>query len=323
MAQPELSPESGDALRFIRMSGIFYGLSELTEPWGLELPPMDSCVWFHAVTFGECAIDVDGACRTLTAGDFVLVPHSGGHRAWGRSRSPTVPVFDLNNDYVNDQYAMLRYGGGGALTTIVCGCIRFGDHPAVRRLFSALPPLIQIDRTQTAGSGWLQPTLRMLAEETRTVRPGSDAVISRLCDIVVMQSIRSWIEGTEAAQTGWLKALRDPRIGRVIAQIHANPAQAWGVSSLAAEAGLSRSAFSARFTNLVGEPAMRYVTVCRMHHAAHLLQDAQTSVAQVAATLGYESEAAFSRAFKRVTGETPRGSARRQSGLSPTGMRIE
>lgn len=307
MPGPAPSLRIGDALRFIQMSGVFYGLSELTEPWGLELPPMERCVWFHAITLGDCTIDVDGDRRSLTSGDFVLVPHTAGHRAWGRDKTKTFPVFDLDNEYVNDRYAVLRFGGGGAPTTIVCGCIRFDDHPAVRQLFLALPPVIQIDPTQAAESGWLQPTLQMLAHETLTVRPGSDAVISRLCDVVVMQTIRTWIESTDAAQVGWLNALRDPNIGRVIAEIHAKPSRDWSVLSLAKIAGLSRSAFAARFTDLVGQPAMRYVTMCRIHHATELLKTNHISVAEAAAQSGYASDAAFNRAYKRVLGVTPRG----------------
>lgn len=139
------------------------------------------------------------------------------------------------------------------------------------------------------------------------IRPGSDAVISRLCDVVVMQCIRAWMEGANAGHIGWLKALKDRNLGRVIAQIHADPAQNWTLASLAAVAGLSRSAFAARFSALVGEPAMRYVTRCRMHRAAELLNAGDATVADVAEKSGYQSEAAFSRAYKRITGVTPRG----------------
>lgn len=307
MSDSQPSFAIGDALRFVQMSGIFYGLSELTEPWGLELPPMDHCVWFHAVTAGDCTIEVGQDQQRLEPGDFVLVPYAGGHRAWGRERTPTVPVFDLDHDYVNDRYAVLRHGGGGNSTAIVCGCIRFSDHPAVRELFRALPAMILMEKAKTDQSRWLRPILDLLADETRTIRPGSDAVISRLCDVVVMQSIRSWMEGSDAGHIGWLRALKDRNVGRVIAQIHANPAENWTVATLAAVAGLSRSAFAARFTGLVGEPAMRYVTRCRMHLAAELLKAGDATVAEVAELAGYQSEAAFSRAYKRITGVTPRG----------------
>lgn len=304
-------PPIGEALRFLQMSGVFYGLSKLTEPWGIELPPMPNCLWFHAVTSGACNIQVDGDQRSLREGDFVLVPHGAGHQAWGQQKVPTLPVFDLPNQYVNDRYAVLQYGGGGAQATIVCGLIRFEEHPAVTNLFMSLPPLIVVEASPSTRANWMQATLALLAEETQTVRPGTDAVISRLCDIVIMQAIRDWIETAPAAQTGWLGALKDDQIGRVIARIHAKPGCDWTVSMLAAEARMSRSAFASRFTDLVGEPAMRYVTRCRMHFAADLLRNSSSSVSEIAEKAGYDSEAAFSRAFKRVTGKTPRQASNR------------
>jgi AraC-like DNA-binding protein len=295
----------GEALRFVQMSGIFYCPSELTEPWGLELPAMADCVWFHAVTAGVCTIEVDGVERTVRAGDLVVVPHGNGHRAWGASPAPTPLVFDLPHDYVTDQYARLHHGGGGALTRVVCGGIRF-DHPGSRHLVDALPPVIHIEAAQSTRADWLRVTLDLMAEETSATHAGGEAVVSRLCDIVVIQAIRAWIETDPAAQTGWLGALRHPQIGAAIASIHSRPEHDWTVASLAAEATMSRSAFAAHFTELVGESAMRYVARWRMHVAVELLRTTDLSVAAVGARVGYDSEAAFSRAFKRVVGEPPR-----------------
>ncbi len=295
----------GEALRFVQMSGIFYCPSELTEPWGLELPPMPDCVWFHVVTEGEANIEVNGDTCRVRAGDLVLIPHGNGHRAWGTQPAPTPSVFSLPHDYYSDQYALLRHGGGGERTHVVCGGIRF-DHPAARHLIEALPAMIHIEASRSTRADWMQATLELMAEETRYVRPGSEAVISRLCDIVVIQAIRTWIERDPAAQTGWLGALRDEHVGAAIAGIHADPAHDWTVATLADEATMSRSAFAARFTELVGESAMRYVTRWRMHVALELLRNGDSTVAAAAAEVGYDSEAAFSRAFKRVTGSTPR-----------------
>jgi AraC-like DNA-binding protein/mannose-6-phosphate isomerase-like protein (cupin superfamily) len=295
----------GEALRYVQMSGIFYCPSELTEPWGLELPSMENCVWFHAVIAGTANLEVEGDTRNVQAGDLVLVPHGHGHRAWGAEPAPTPDVFNLPHDYYSDQYAVLRHGGGGDKTLIVCGGIRF-DHPAATHLVECLPAIIHIEASRSTRADWMQATLELMAEETRHVRPGSEAVISRLCDIVVMQAIRAWIERDPAAQTGWLGALRDEHIGSAIASIHASPARDWTVASLADEAAMSRSAFAARFTELVGEPAMQYVTRWRMQVAFELLRNGETTVAATATQVGYDSEAAFSRAFKRVTGITPR-----------------
>lgn len=299
-------PALGQALRFVRMSGIFYCPSELTEPWGIELPPMENCLWFHVVTSGSCTLDVEGAPPVVVrAGDLVLVPHGTGHRAWGAERAPTPSVFDLPHDELNERYGVLRHGGGGERTDVVCGGVRF-DHPAARHLIQALPTIIHIESASTPRSDWMRATLDLMADETREVRPGSDAVVSRLCDILVIQAIRSWIERDPAAQTGWLGALRDPQIGAAIGLIHAEPARRWTVASLADEVAMSRSAFAARFTTLVGEPVMSYVSRWRMHHALDLLETGDTTVAAVGREVGYDSEAAFSRAFKRVMGAPPR-----------------
>jgi AraC-like DNA-binding protein len=295
----------GEALRFVQMSGIFYCPSELSEPWGLELPPMENCVWFHVVTAGECTVEVEGVCRTLRTGDLALVPRGHGHKAWGEDATETLPVLDLPHDYVSDQYAVLRHGGGGAATLLVCGGIRF-DHPASRHLIESLPPLIHIEASRSTRADWMQATLQLIAEETQHIRPGSDAVVSRLCDILVIQAIRTWIERDPAAQTGWLGALNDEQIGSTIAMIHTDPTRDWSVATLAGEAAMSRSAFAARFTDMVGESAMRYVTRWRMYAAVELLSSSNSTVASVSTQVGYDSQAAFSRAFKRVIGTTPR-----------------
>ncbi len=307
-------PPISEALRFVQMSGIFYCPSELTEPWGLALPPMDNCVWFHVVNSGSCHIEVDGEVRTVLTGDLILVPHGTGHRAWGAESAPTPDVFGLPHDYFGEQYAVLRHGGGGDHTSVVCGGIRF-DHPAAWHLINSLPSIIHIEASRSTRADWMRATLDLLAEETQQVRPGSEAIVSRLCDIVVIQAIRTWIERDPGAQTGWLGALRDEQIGAAIARIHSDPANEWSVASLADEVAMSRSAFAARFTELVGEPAMRYVTRWRMHVALDLLRNSGATVSAVAAEVGYESEAAFSRAFKRVMGVSPRA-ARKTDHLS-------
>lgn len=315
MEHPPTSDPIGQVLKCVRMSGIFYCPSELTEPWGLQLPPMPNCVWFHVVTEGEANLEVDGDVRLARAGDLVLVPHGNGHRAWGTEPAPTPEVFTLPHDYYSDQYAVLRHGGGGARTQVVCGGIRF-DHPAATHLVNALPPIIHIEGARSTRADWLPATLELMAEETRQILPGSEAVVSRLCDIVVMQAIRTWIERDAAAQTGWLAALRDEQVGAAIARIHAAPAHDWTVAALADEVAMSRSAFAARFTELVGESAMRYVTRWRMHIAFDLLQSGEATVAVTAHRVGYESEAAFSRAFKRVIGVSP-GTASRRTEAPP------
>src|SRR5262245_32119166 len=151
----------------------------------------------------------------------------------------------------------------------------------------------------------MQGTLRLMAAEARELRPGGEAVITRLADVLVVQAIRVWLETDPAARTGWLGALQDKQVGRALTLIHRHPARAWTVSSLARELAMSRSAFAARFTELVGEPVMTYVSRWRMQVAVGLLRDENATVAALAHRLGYRSEAAFARAFKRIVGVPP------------------
>lgn len=311
-------PALAEVLRQLRVSSVFCCPSVLTEPWGLSLPPMEGCLWFHVVTSGRATVEVvPGEALTATAGDLVLVPHGTGHRAWGAEPAPTPPVLELPHEHLSERYGVLRHGGGGARTDVVCGGVRF-EQTAARHLLDALPTTIHLEGARVPRSDWLRATLDLMADETSTVRPGSDAVVSRLCDILVIQAIRAWIERDPAARTGWIGALRDDHLGAAIAAVHHDPGRRWTVGSLAAEAAMSRSAFAARFTELVGEPAMQYVSRWRMHHAAELLADGEVSVRDAGRRVGYDSEAAFSRAFSRVLGAPPstlRASARSSATL--------
>ena len=302
----------GEALHFLRMSGVVYSRSELTAPWGLDLPAMPDCVMFHVLTSGRCWLEIEGAeSRTLQPGEFTLVPHGEGHRISDAKGSPTVKLFDIPREQVSERYEILRHGGGGEMTQLLCGAVRF-DHPAARELVRLLPRLIHIEAWKSPQAEWMQSTLRLMASEAGERRPGGETVVTRLADILVIQAIRSWIAENPTAQTGWLGALHDDRIGPAILSVQRDPARAWTVASLAREVSMSRSAFAARFRELVGETPMQYLTRWRMHVATTWLREGNATLAELASRLGYRSEAAFSRAFKRVIGASP-GSVRRDS----------
>ena len=206
---------------------------------------------------------------------------------------------------------------GGASTTLICGAVRF-DHPIARNLVAILPALLDIQASDEPRASWMQAVFGLMAAEARAFRPGGEAVITRLADVLVIQALRAWIETAPAARTGWLGALQDPQIGRALALIHRDPARPWTLASLAHELAMSRSAFAARFTQLVDEPAMGYLTRWRMQLAQHALETEATTVAELAGRLGYQSEAAFARAFKRLTGVPP-GAVKRGGEPQPGG----
>ncbi|MEU7481338.1 AraC family transcriptional regulator [Lentzea sp. NPDC042327] len=292
-----------EALHLLRMSGTFYCRNELTEPWGLTMPDMADCLWFHVLTSGRCQVEADGGTTVLAPGDVLLVPGGQGHRLFSTADAASPVVTTLPHEFETDNYAILRHGGGGGVTHLVCGTVRF-DHPAAQHLVEVLPQVLHVRQADD-----MRAIIDLMAAEARTLRPGGEAVITRLADVLVIQTIRSWLANDPAARTGWLGALQDRQIGRALTLIHRDPAHPWTVDRLAQRTAMSRSAFAARFTGLVGEPAMRYVTRWRMHVAMNRLQDRDSTVSEIARDLGYESEAAFSRAFKRVVGVSP-GQAR-------------
>jgi AraC-like DNA-binding protein len=309
----------GEALHHLRMSGTFYSRCDFTAPWGLILPAFEDALMFHVVTQGQCWLEVVGAeQRVLHTGDLALVPHGDGHRMASEPGAPGVPLFDVPQQYLSDHYEVLRLGGDGATTGLLCAVIRF-DHPAARQLVRLLPRTIVVDAFSSPQAEWMHSTLQFMATEARSMRPGGEAVITRLADILLIQAIRSWIEQDPAAQTGWLGALRDPQVGRAMTLMHREPQHAWTVASLAAEVAMSRSAFAARFVELVGEPPMHYLTHWRMQVALTWLKRDEAPVGELGRRLGYESEAAFSRAFKRYVGVAP-GSARRDTVLDTRGF---
>jgi AraC-like DNA-binding protein len=302
----------GEALHFLRMSGAFYCRSEFSEPWALELPEFERCLMFHVVTSGHCVLEVEGAeTSLLRPGDLALVPHGAGHCLRSAAGVVASKLFDLPREAVSNRYEILRHGQGGSATTMVCAAVRF-EHPAAQQLVQLLPKVIRVDSWQSPEMEWIHSTLRFISAEAQQMHAGGETVITRLADILVIQAIRAWIARDPAAQTGWLGALRDKQIGRAIAMVHREPTHNWSVALLASQVGMSRSALSARFTQLVGEPVMRYALRWKMQAALTQLRETDVALAVLANRLGYESEAAFSRAFKRVVGHSP-GAARRMT----------
>jgi AraC-like DNA-binding protein len=292
-----------EVLQDLHLSGASYCRSELTEPWGLEFPPEEGAV-FHFVAEGGCWLwTASQEPLRLNGGDVVLLPRGAGHTLAADRKSATKRFDQLPRERVGETTYRLKTGGVGARSLLVCCAVAF-EEPTVHPLLELMPDVLLV-----RGGGEEDPALlgllEAMAAEIRTQRIGGATVMTRLADIVITRVVRAWAEARTEDTRGWLAAIRDARVGRVLAAFHRRPADAWPVESLTAIAHMSRSTFWERFATLVGMPPARYVARWRMHLAGTWLRQERLTVSEVATRLGYESEAAFSRAFKRVMGSPP------------------
>jgi AraC-like DNA-binding protein len=311
--EPVLPPSSdplGEVLQLLQLTGVLYCNAELTDPWGIEVPALPGVMNVEVVTSGHCWLEVEGeAPLFLPEGSLVLIPRGRLHRLRGNPGDKTTRLEDIPVERVGDRFEIMRFGGGGRPTEVTYYGVRFDPYLA-DRLIRLLPEVLHL-RTQVDDGSWLHSTIRFIAQEARQRLPGSETVITRLADILVIQAIRTWIERVREESHGWIAALHDRQVGKALSLMHRHPERDWRVSTLAREAGMSRSGFAARFSALVGEPVLQYLTALRMQLACRELRDTPDPLARIAERVGYQSEPAFNRAFKRVVGMAP-GALRKQ-----------
>ncbi len=288
--------------------------SELAAPWGMSLTRSDYA-HFHAVEHGHCWLRLKSRPRpvALSGGDLVVVTRGEGHVLSDSPSTPGVPPARLiGSKKAPGGHVVVRHAGRGSETRMVCGAFHL-ENPEAHPLLTLLPPLLHIKAHQDQVEGWLDSTLRLLTFATRESGPGVEAMGSRLTGVIFVQVLRAWLASLAEGEGGWLGALRDRHIGQALAAIHQFPERDWTVASLAAQTGLSRSPFSARFNALVGEPPLSYLTRWRMNTATRLLRERELGLAEIAGRVGYTSEAAFSKAFRRRFKTAP-GAYRRRYG---------
>ena len=311
---PVLPPSSdplGEVLQLLQLTGVLYCRAELSDPWGIEIPSLEGVMNVEVVTSGQCWLELEGQAPVfLPEGSLALIPRGNRHKLRSSPGARTTWLEDIPIERIGERFENMNFGGGGRVTRITYCGVRF-DAALAARLIRLLPDVLLV-RTQAEGGGWLDNTVRFIASEAEQRLPGNETVITCLADILVIQAIRSWIETERDAPSGWIAALHDARVGRALAAMHRDPARDWRVDSLAREAGMSRSGFAARFTELVGEPVLQYLTDLRMQLAHRELRTGTDSLARIGARVGYHSEPAFNRAFRRVIGMPP-GAVRRQA----------
>ena len=305
--RPSVDPLA-EPLRLLNLTGVLHCRAELTAPWGLDLPRIPGCIAIHVITSGNCILEVAGQRRYAQTGDLLMLPHGTSHILMSDPDAPVTPLTDVPVQLITDRYERMNFGGGGVRTHVsYCG-VRYNPLGA-QRLLQVLPLVIHL-KTAHEGDEWLRDTVKLLGREADATRPGSEAIVTSLADIAFVQAIRAWLS-SDNAQHGWLGALSDRFVGRALTLIHQQPGRAWTVTVLAQEIGLSRSAFSARFTELVGQSVMGYVREWRMQLARRELVESDSTLLTLAEKYGYGSEAAFSRAFKSTFDMSPSEAKRR------------
>jgi AraC-like DNA-binding protein len=240
----------------------------------------------------------------LRPGEVVLFPRNDLHLLGSDLALPPVPAGDILQPPRDGGLFAIHHGGNGARTNLVCGFLGC-DSAAANPVISTLPTALRLNIEEGGAAEWIRSTFQYAAEEVAAGRPGSATVLAKLSELLFVESVRRYAETLPEGQTGWLAGLRDPYVARALALLHRDLTRAWTVDELGRHVGLSRSALAERFTHLIGVAPMRYLANWRMQVAAQELRNRSTSLAQVANTVGYESEAAFSRAFKKAFGTAP------------------
>jgi AraC family transcriptional regulator, alkane utilization regulator len=301
----ETSDPVSEVLRAVRIRSTVYCRSVMGAPWGFGVTAHGNPA-FHVVTTGTCWLEVDGGPDQipLTAGDLVVLPT--GQRHWLRD-NPATPAIELEELLAAtplDEHRRLHCGGGGSRTGLLCGGFALeggAAHPVLR----ILPATVLIRGVNGHPVPWLAATLALLSAETASAAPGAEEIVGRLADALLAQALRVALAELQASDGAGVLALRDPQLATAIGLINHSPDHAWTVGELAGEVALSRSAFSARFRQLVGESPKRYITRTRLAHAAALLHQTDASLAEIALKIGYGSEFSFAKAFKRSFGIAP------------------
>ncbi len=330
-----------EVLKTIRLTGAAFFASELRAPWSIVAPPSraiaealmpeaDHVVPYHLITAGRCAVRLlDGPTIALAAGDVVMFPNGDHHRLGGTPQfGPlSMPPEDLTKLLARGKITPIRGGGDGAATEMVCGFFAC-DRRLSAPILSGLPRMLRVSLGDDPGAMLLRSSVHFSVAETAQPRAGAETVLTKLSELLFVETIRRYLRDLPDSQTGWLAGLRNPHVAKALALLHGRPEHPWTVEELAREVGLSRTVLAERVMHYLGRPPIQYLTQWRLSLAADRLRDGRTSIGRVAEQAGYDSEASFTRAFKRAFGLPP-ATWRRKAGQAPApaapngGSRIE
>lgn len=304
-----------DVLRSVRLTGGIFLDAHFTAPWSITaqvrdyhvsafLPSPAQLICYHVVKEGRLLLALDdGAPIEVHAGEIIVLPRNDPHSLASAAGLNPVRVTELIQPSPNGGPPQIVYGGGGEPTHVICGFL--GSNEAFNPLIAALPRVLTLNIREGMSREWIEASVQFAANELAAGRLASSSVMSRLSELLLVEAVRQYSSTLADDEVSWLKGLNDPYIGRALALIHQNLGASWSADTLASAVALSRSAFIDRFSTLVGMPPIRYLTVWRLQAAKLLLRETQKPVSQIAHAIGYQSEEAFSRAFKREYGLSP------------------
>jgi AraC-like DNA-binding protein len=314
-----------ETLRVVRLVGAIFIHARFTAPWCYQSPRADSVapilepgaervVIFHLITEGDCWVELAGEAPVhLIAGDAILFPQGDAHRMASQPGLPPATGGRLE-EVLSRRPRQLCYGGGGSTTRLVCGYLAC-DARLARLLLAGLPSLVRVNVRGSHAGTWLEASVRYALGEARSPRPGGAAVLAKLSEVLFIEVLRLYMNERVEGSTGWLAGVGDRIVGAALQALHKNPAHAWTLDELARTAGSSRSVLAERFQHLVGSSPMQYLTQWRMLLAANLLSRSNAPLANIAENVGYQTDTAFSRAFRREYGAPPAAWRRSRSAV--------
>lgn len=294
-----------DILNHLNLETSLYFRTDLSAPWGVQVPSYRNVARFHIALTGTFFVELEGESPIeVSSGDIVLIPHGRSHIIKSALDSPVIALDDVLRLGTHQPGQFLQYGEGeGERTQLVCGHFSF-EEESLHPLPKSLPGLLHVEKSDSSHQSWMASSLDFIDLESKNSEPGSSAVVNKLSEIILIQAIRHYMRENRS-NTLFLAALSDKYIRRSIEEIHAAPATKWKLEDLARSAGLSRTIYAERFQKLTGTTPMHYVTSWRMERARRLLQASEPSVDQIAELVGYSATEAFQRRFKKLVGITP------------------
>jgi AraC-like DNA-binding protein len=317
-----------EVLKVLQFNSAIFFNARFTAPWCFASPEAEAVarqvnagserlLFYHFFVDGSCTVKLAGMpALHLQAGDIILFPHGDAHTMASSGMDEPGPLLDVRA-LLRERPDELQLGGGGAPTRVICGYLSC-DPILCRPVLATLPRVLTVGLRRDEKTDWVERSFVYAVAEAASTQPGGEGVLAKLSEVLVVETLRRYIAEMSEGQTGWLAGLRDRAVGKCLALMHEQPAQQWTLESLAREAGTSRSVLAERFTHYVGQPPIQYLGKWRMALASNLLRRSALSMMHIALEVGYETDAAFSRAFKREFGMPPASWRRAHSLGSPS-----